>query len=119
MAAASAGEKRERARRAGADDVIGYDGLKEAARAWSVDVAVDPVGGELSERALRGLREGGRFLVVGFASGGIARLPADQVLLRNRAVVGVDRGAWSMGHAAENRAMLEGLTGKIVLVPSS
>ncbi|MER6575453.1 zinc-binding dehydrogenase [Nonomuraea sp. NPDC001023] len=84
---------------------------------------VDPVGGELSEQALRGLREGGRLLVVGFASGGIVRLPANQVLLRNRAVVGVDWGAWSMGHAAENRAMDDLLerrvTGKIVLVPSS
>ncbi|MEV3986532.1 zinc-binding dehydrogenase [Nonomuraea sp. NPDC049758] len=119
LAAASTGEKRERARRAGADDVIGYDGLKEAARAWAVDVALDPVGGELSEQALRGLREGGRLLVVGFASGGIARLPANQVLLRNRAVVGVDWGAWSMGHAVENRAMLEGLLAMPGIVPAA
>ncbi|MFI6928002.1 zinc-binding dehydrogenase [Nonomuraea spiralis] len=119
LAAASTGEKRERARRAGADDAIGYDGLKEAARSWGVDVAVDPVGGELSEQALRGLREGGRLLVVGFASGGIARLPANQVLLRNRAVVGVDWGAWSMGHAAENRVMLEGLLAMPGIVPAA
>ncbi|MEU1728633.1 zinc-binding dehydrogenase [Nonomuraea sp. NPDC005692] len=119
LAAASTGEKRERARRAGADDVIGYDGLKEAARAWAVDVAVDPVGGELSEQALRGLREGGRLLVVGFASGAIARLPANQVLLRNRAVVGVDWGAWSMSHAAENRAVLEGLLTMPGIVPAA
>jgi NADPH2:quinone reductase len=89
--------------------VIGYAGLKDAARAWGVDVALDPVGGEPAEQALRALREGGRLLVVGFAAGTIPRLPANQVLLRNRAVVGVDWGAWSMTHAAENRALLESL----------
>jgi NADPH2:quinone reductase len=109
LAAASTDEKRERAALAGAAEVIGYEGLKDAARRWGVDVAVDPVGGTLSEEALRGLREGGRLVVVGFAAGDIPRLPANQVLLRNRAVVGVDWGAWSMSHAAENRAMLEGL----------
>ncbi|MGW2159684.1 zinc-binding dehydrogenase [Nonomuraea sp. NPDC001699] len=119
LAAASTGDKRERARRAGADDVTGYDGLKDAARAWGVDVAVDPVGGELSEQALRGLREGGRLLVVGFASGGIARLPANQVLLRDRAVVGVDWGAWSLGHPADNRALLEGLLAMPGIVPEA
>ncbi|MFI7151969.1 hypothetical protein ACIBO2_44220 [Nonomuraea sp. NPDC050022] len=48
-------------------------------------------------------------MVVGFAGGGIPRLPANQVLLRNRAVVGVDWGAWSMSHAAANRLMLQEL----------
>ncbi|NUR88557.1 MAG: NADPH:quinone oxidoreductase family protein [Nonomuraea sp.] len=109
LAAASTEEKRERALRAGADEAIGYAGLKDAARAWGVDVAVDPVGGEVSEQALRALRERGRLLVVGFASGEIPRLPANQVLLRSRTVMGLDWGAWSMAHAAENRAMLEEL----------
>jgi len=109
LAAASTPEKRERAAQAGADEVIGYEGLKAAARRWGVDVVVDPVGGELSEEALRSLREGGRLLVVGFAGGGIPRLPANQVLLRNRAVVGVDWGAWSLSHAAANRLMLQEL----------
>ncbi|GAA4586229.1 NADPH:quinone oxidoreductase family protein [Planotetraspora phitsanulokensis] len=109
LAAASTADKRERAAQAGADEVIGYEGLKDAARRWGVDVAVDPVGGSLSEQALRGLREGGRLMVIGFAAGDIPRLPANHVLLRNRAVVGVDWGAWSMSNAAENRAMLEEL----------
>lgn len=109
LAAASTRDKRERALRAGADEAVGYAGLKDAARAWGVDVAVDPVGGELSEQALRALRERGRLLVVGFASGEIPRLPANQVLLRSRSVVGLDWGAWSMSHAMENRAMLEEL----------
>lgn len=109
LAAASTEDKRALAIGAGADEAIGYRELKDRARAWGVDVAVDPVGGAVSEQALRALRERGRLLVVGFASGEIPRLPANQVLLRSRAVLGLDWGAWSMTHAAENRAMLEEL----------
>jgi len=50
--------------------------------------------------------EGGRFLVIGFASGTIPALPANQVLLRNRSVVGVDWGAWALHHGDEQRALL-------------
>ncbi|MTV26382.1 zinc-binding dehydrogenase [Nitriliruptoraceae bacterium ZYF776] len=70
--------------------------LRDALRAWApdgVDVVVDPVGGAVTEQALRRLTAGGRLLVVGFASGEVPRLPANHVLLRNRAAVGVDLGA--------------------------
>ena len=33
------------------------------------DAVIDPVGGDLSEPALRSLRRGGRFVTVGYASG--------------------------------------------------
>jgi NADPH:quinone reductase len=59
-----------------------------------LDVVVDPVGGVLAQPALRSLGYGGRYLVVGFASGDIPTLPANQILLRNRSVLGVEwRGA--------------------------
>jgi NADPH:quinone reductase len=74
-----------------------------------VDVAVDPIGGELADGALRALGEGGRYLVIGFASGSIPSLPLNQVLLRNRQVVGVDWGAWAMSRAEEQDALLAGL----------
>lgn len=45
-------------------------------------------------------------MVIGFASGDIPSLPANQVLLRNRSVIGVDWGAWALGHPQENAAML-------------
>ena len=53
--------------------------------------------------ALRALGEGGRYLVIGFASGTIPSLPLNQVLLRNRSVVGVDWGAWAMAHEPTSR----------------
>lgn len=70
------------------------------------DIVIDSVGGSMTEAGLRSLREGGRLMVVGFASGKIATLPANQVLLRNRSVLGVDWGAWAMGHTQENAALL-------------
>lgn len=70
------------------------------------DIVIDTVGGPLAEEGLRGLREGGRLLVIGFASGEIPSLPANQVLLRNRSVLGVDWGAWALAHPQENAQLM-------------
>jgi len=53
-------------------------------------VVVDPVGGAFAEQALRGLAWGGRFVVLGFASGEIPRIPLNLVLLKNVQIRGVD-----------------------------
>ncbi len=71
-----------------------------------MDVVVDPIGGALAETSLRALRWFGRYLVVGFASGDIPALPANQVLLNNRTVLGVDWGAWTMRDPAGHRRLL-------------
>ncbi len=52
------------------------------------DVVVDPVGGELSEPALRSLHYGGRFVTVGYASGEIPRIPLNLVLLKGCQILG-------------------------------
>jgi NADPH2:quinone reductase len=52
------------------------------------DVVVDPVGGELSEPALRSMRWGGRFVTVGYASGVIPRIPLNLVLLKGVQILG-------------------------------
>ena len=56
------------------------------------DVVVDPVGGDLAERALRALRWGGRFVTVGYASGSIPRIPLNLVLLKGIQIVGFEFG---------------------------
>lgn len=61
--------------------------LKEAAPD-GVDVVVDPVGGDLTEPALRSLRRGGRFVTVGYASGTIPRIPLNLVLVKGVTVMG-------------------------------
>lgn len=111
IAAASTSDKLAAATRAGAEATIAYEeeDLKERAREISgggVDVVVDPVGDRFADPALRALRWMGRYLVIGFAGGEIPRLPANQVLLNNRTVVGVDWGAWTMRDAAGNQALL-------------
>jgi NADPH2:quinone reductase len=111
IAAASSKEKLAAAAAMGAEATIAYEeeDLKSRARELSgggVDVVVDPVGGERSEPALRALRSGGRFCVVGFASGAIPSIPLNQVLLNNRTMVGVDWGAWTFRDPEGNRALL-------------
>jgi NADPH2:quinone reductase len=54
------------------------------------DVVVDPVGGALSEPALRSLRWGGRFVTVGYASGEIPRIPLNLVLLKGVTILGFE-----------------------------
>lgn len=115
VATGSTEAKRAAAVQVGAAATIDPEGggLKEAVRALTggrgADLVVDPVGGALAEEALRALRDGGRYLVVGFTSGEIPRLPLNQVLLRNRAVLGCDWGAWSAEHHVEQRRLLDDL----------
>ncbi|MDT5282127.1 MAG: NADPH:quinone reductase, partial [Mycobacterium sp.] len=52
------------------------------------NVIIDPVGGELSEPALRSLSRGGRFVTVGFASGVIPRIPLNLVLVKGVHLLG-------------------------------
>jgi NADPH:quinone reductase len=112
LGVASSEEKRSAALAAGAEAVVdpAAEPVKDAARAWAdgtgVDVVVDPVGGDLAEPALRALGDRGRYLVIGFAAGPIPSIPLNQVLLRNRTVIGIDWGIWAMQHADEQRALL-------------
>jgi NADPH2:quinone reductase len=52
------------------------------------DAVIDPVGGELSEPALRSLRRGGRFVTIGYASGVIPRIPLNLVLVKGVQISG-------------------------------
>jgi NADPH2:quinone reductase len=115
IAAASTVEKLDAARAMGATATIAYEDedLKTKAREISgggVDVVIDPVGGRHSEPALRATAKFGRFCVIGFASGPIATVPLNQVLLNNRSVIGVDWGMWAMGDLGGNGEVLAELT---------
>ena len=115
LGVASSAAKRDAALAAGAEAVLdpASEPVKDAARAWAggtgVDVVLDPVGGTLAEPSLRALGDGGRYLVIGFASGEIPSVPLNQVLLRNRSVIGIDWGIWAMTHAEGQRTLLADL----------
>jgi NADPH2:quinone reductase len=92
-AVASSAEKLAAAERYGAHNLIDHTAgsLRSALRGAVPDGAhavLDPVGGELSEPALRALRRGGRFVTVGFASGVIPRIPLNLVLVKGLQILG-------------------------------
>ncbi len=111
IAAASTEDKLAVARAAGAEHTINYSAydLKTTAKELGVDVVVDPIGGAQAELALRASGWMSTYIVIGFASGPIPKLPANLVLLNNRTVVGVDWGAWTGRDPAGQAAMLDEL----------
>jgi NADPH2:quinone reductase len=92
-AVASSDDKLDAAASYGARHLINHrsGGLRDALRDAlpdGADAVVDPVGGALSEPALRALRRGGRFVTVGFASGDIPRIPLNLVLVKGIHILG-------------------------------
>ena len=105
-AVASSSEKLAVAKRQGATRLVDHragplrDALK-VALPGGADVVVDPVGGDLSEPALRALRYGGRFVSVGYASGVIPKIPLNLVLLKGVHVLGFQMIDFIAHHADE------------------
>lgn len=101
IAAASTQEKRNRCLESGADDTVDYlqDDWRRIVKQKSadngVDVVYDPVGGDLTDPAFRSLARGGRYLVVGFASGVIPSLKLNLPLLKHCSIKGVDWGGFA------------------------
>ncbi|MGI9604338.1 MAG: NADPH:quinone oxidoreductase family protein [Acidimicrobiales bacterium] len=98
IAVAGGSEKVEHCRALGADHVIDHhqtEDFVDTVRDLSgggVDVAYDPVGGDVLHRVRRCMGWDGRLLVIGFVQG-IPEVPANHVLLKNYSLVGVHWGA--------------------------
>lgn len=99
IAAAGSPEKLAIAREHGADDLIDYsrESVRDRVRALTgglgADVVLDPVGGDAFDQAIRAVNWKARMLVVGFAAGRIQAVPANLILVKNIALVGV---AWGL-----------------------
>ncbi|MEK9866569.1 MAG: NADPH:quinone oxidoreductase family protein [Betaproteobacteria bacterium] len=110
IAAASTKEKLDVCAANGADELINYSSedlrarVKEITQGAGVDVIYDPVGGPLSEKALRDMSWRGRFLVVGFAVGEIPKVPLNLALLKGCSIVGVFWGDFTRREPALNDA---------------
>lgn len=115
IAAASTPEKLDVCRRAGADEVIEYtpgslrEQVKQVTGGAGVDVAMDPVGGEYAEPVIREMAWEGRYLVIGFTSGDIPRIPLNLPLLKSCSIVGVFYGSFLRHEPARARANQERL----------
>lgn len=106
IACASTEQKRARCLAAGADLAIDYTqadwrNAVKAASGRGVNVVYDPVGGEMTEAALRLMAPGGRHLIVGFVTG-IAKIPSNLPLLKRCSIIGVNWG----GETLENPAVV-------------
>lgn len=95
IAAASTPEKLAWAADLGADHTVDYTTddlrarIKEVTAGRGVDVVYDPVGGDLTELAVRSTAWNGRLAVIGFAAGDIPSIPLNLTLLKGMSLVGV------------------------------
>ncbi|MDG1305815.1 MAG: NADPH:quinone oxidoreductase family protein [Pseudomonadales bacterium] len=112
IAAASTKVKRDACLAFGADHVVDYtnanwrDDVKKALNGKPLNVVYDPVGGDYAEPALRSLGPDGRFLVVGFAGGGIPSVPLNLPLLKRCSIIGVNWGGYVAANPLESRPVL-------------
>ena len=117
IACASSEDKLALCREYGADVLVNYaqcdlrERIKELTGGKGVDVVYDPVGGAYAQPAVRSLGFEGRYLVIGFASGEIPKIPLNLVLLKITSIVGVFWGAYAQAKPAENAANMAQLFG--------
>jgi NADPH:quinone reductase len=112
IAAAGSDAKCAACKAFGADATINYatqnlrDELKTLTEGRGPDVIYDPVGGDLTEPAFRSIAWRGRYLVIGFAQGGIPALPLNLALLKGASLVGVFWGEFAKREPSRNASML-------------
>ena len=110
IAVASSADKLALAREHGADEGINYETedlkarLKQLTAPKGVDVLYDPVGGAYAEPSLRAMAWEGRYLVLGFASGTIPKIPLNLVMLKGCAIMGVFWTAFVERYPEKHRA---------------
>jgi NADPH2:quinone reductase len=110
IAVASSSGKLAFAREHGADEGVNYESedlktrLKQLTAPKGVDVLYDPVGGAYTEPSLRAMAWEGRYLVLGFASGTIPRIPLNLVMLKGCSILGVFWTAFVERHPEKHRA---------------
>lgn len=100
IAAASSDEKLSLAHRHGADEIVNYKdeslqaAVKRLTNGRGADVVYDPVGGAQFDEAIRSVGFGGRYLIIGFASGDIPTVKANHILVKGYDLRGVRYDVW-------------------------
>lgn len=117
IASASTPEKLAVAALHGAEHLIDYtredlrQRVREITDGRGADVIYDPVGGDVFDASLRCIAWEGRLVVIGFASGRIPQAPANLLLVKNIAVIGLFWGAYRQRDPKVVRDSLETLFG--------
>lgn len=108
IAAASTDEKLAICRHNGADETVNYsdghfkDAVKALTKGRGADVIYDPVGDRYAADCLSSLAWNGRWLIIGFAGGDIPQIPANRLLLKGAAAMGVFWGSFIAREPAAN-----------------
>lgn len=95
IATAGSADKLALCARRGADVGIDYrqedwaERVLEATGGRGVDVVVDPVGGDVTDRSMKCLAHGARLCIVGFSGGRIPEIRANRLLLKSASALGV------------------------------
>lgn len=112
IAVAGGPEKVALCRELGADHVVDHrevdalaPAVKQLTAGRGVDVLFDTVGGPDVRDLLRCMAWNGRYLVVGFAAGGVPSIGLNQTILKSISVVGIAYGASAIVDPAGNRAL--------------
>jgi len=130
ICAVGSDDKAEYVKSLGGDEIVRYDQVdlketvKELTDGKGVDIVIDPVGGEVSEQALRATAFNGRLLVIGFANGEIPKISLNLTLVKGVSIVGVWWGRWtntSPHETAEDFSELVSFveSGKLNIVPKN
>ena len=112
IAAASTKKKRDACLALGAAHVLDYSkkdwrkDLQKILDGRPLNVVYDPVGGAYAEPALRSLGPDGRFLVVGFATGDIPKVPLNLALLKRCSIIGVNWGGYLAANPNQSRPVM-------------
>jgi NADPH:quinone reductase len=126
IASASTQLKRDATLQAGASHAVDpaaadfVDQVKALTGGRGVDVVFDPVGGDLAIAATRTLGWGGRYLIVGFASGTIPSFPANHALIKGYSLIGLragESGRRDPALAAKNAAILQDYAERGIMRP--
>ena len=112
IATAGSDAKLELARKLGADHAVNYttQSVKDVVKGLApggADVVFDPVGGDVFDQTLRCIAPDARILIIGFASGRIPAIPANILLVKNCAVIGVYWGGFTKRDPERNRRNFE------------
>lgn len=94
------------------DAALPAAGFRDAVREITdggADLAFDPVGGDVFDESTRCMAFGGRLLVIGFASGRIATVPANLPLIKGFSVVGVRAGEYGRRHPDRGAESLDAI----------
>jgi NADPH2:quinone reductase len=93
----------------GAHHTLLIERIAPVIEARDVDLVFDPVGGPLTRPALKTLRRGGRYAIIGFTAGQAPPVPLNHVLLKEIEIIGVRAGEQGRRHPDQGAAAMRAI----------